>query len=207
MSVAPLGGRVRDRALTVLDVLVVATRAVGELGRRFAMVGGLATSLRGEPRTTRDVDLAVAVDDDADAEALVRDLTARGYEIVAILEQEATGRLATVRLVSPADRVTVVDIMFASCGIEPEIVAAATPVELAGTIIPVASRGHLVAMKLLARDDVTRPQDAVDLVALRAKLEPDDIEVARTACRLIEARGAHRGRDLARDLETWLSAR
>jgi hypothetical protein len=196
---------VPERTATVLEVLVAATRAIGELGRRFAMVGGLATSLRGEPRTTRDVDLAVAVDDDADAEALVRDLTARGYQIATILEQEATGRLATVRLVSAVDGITVVDLMFASCGIEPEVVAGATPIELAGTIIPVANRGHLVAMKLLARDDVTRPQDAADLVALRAKLESADIEVARAACRLIEARRANRGRDLERAFEAWLA--
>ena len=92
MLAAPRGGRVHERAATVLEVLVAATRAISQLGRRFAMVGGLATSLRGEPRTTRDVDLAVAVDDDADAEALVRDLAARGYQVTAILEQERANR-------------------------------------------------------------------------------------------------------------------
>ena len=196
-----------DHVVTVLEVLVAATRAIGDLRRGFAMVGGLATSLRGEPRTTRDVDLAIAVVDDADAEALVRDLTGRGYQVAAILEQEATGRLATVRLISAVDGVTVVDLMFASCGIEPEIVAAATPVELSGTSIPVASRGHLVAMKLLSRDDVTRPQDAADLAALREKLDSTDIEVARAACSLIEARHANRGRDLGAAVEAWLALR
>lgn len=131
-SAGPAGGRVSDRTPTVVDILAAATQALIQLGRRFAMVGGLATSLRGEPRTTRDVDLAVAVASDAEAESLVRDLAARDYRIVTILEQEATGRLATVRLVSPIDGTTVVDLMFASCGIEPEIVAAATIVELAG---------------------------------------------------------------------------
>jgi hypothetical protein len=39
-------------------------------GRRWALVGGLAVSARAEPRTTRDVDIVVDVQDDADAEDL-----------------------------------------------------------------------------------------------------------------------------------------
>jgi hypothetical protein len=63
--------------------------------RRFALIGGLAVGARAEPRTTRDVDLAVAVADDRDAESLVRALLSRGYQIVTTLEQDAAGRLAT----------------------------------------------------------------------------------------------------------------
>jgi hypothetical protein len=39
--------------------------------KRFALVGGLAVSVRAEVRFTRDVDLAVAVENDAEAESLV----------------------------------------------------------------------------------------------------------------------------------------
>ena len=49
------------------------------LGLRWALVGGLAVSARAEPRTTRDVDVAVAVNDDAGAEAAVLALRHRGY--------------------------------------------------------------------------------------------------------------------------------
>jgi hypothetical protein len=45
-----------------------------ETGARFALVGGLAVSVRTEPRFTRDADLAVAVASDAEAEARVREL-------------------------------------------------------------------------------------------------------------------------------------
>jgi len=94
-------------------------------------VGGLAVSVRTEPRFTRDADIAVLVADDRDAEALVRALQARRWRVVAAIEQEAARRLATVRL-APADEGvlgTVVDLLFASSGIEPEIVAAADPIE------------------------------------------------------------------------------
>lgn len=63
-----------------------------------ALVGGLAVSARAEPRTTRDVDLAVSVPGDDQAEQLIFHLQGRGYVVRALLEQERTGRIATVRL-------------------------------------------------------------------------------------------------------------
>lgn len=130
-------------------------------------------SARAEPRFTRDVDVAVIVDGDAAAEQLVRSLTADGYGLGALVEQDAVGRLATVRLISPgANSVgVVVDLIFATAGIEAEIVAEAEVLEiLPGVSMPVATAGHLVALKLLARDDETRPQDAADLLALASVL-------------------------------------
>jgi len=47
----------------------------------FALVGGLAVSARTEPRFTRDADLAVALADDAEAEALIHSLRAHDYSI------------------------------------------------------------------------------------------------------------------------------
>lgn len=40
----------------------------------WALIGGWAAGLRAEPRFTRDVDLAIAVSDDAAAEAMTRRL-------------------------------------------------------------------------------------------------------------------------------------
>jgi len=165
-------------------------------GVRFALVGGLAASSRAEPRFTRDVDLAVLVDDDDGAEALVRRLLALGYRVTAVIEQEATGRLSTVRLVPPIDTGVVVDLLFASCGIEPEIVAAAENIALApGLIVPVALSGHLIAMKLLS-ESPRRPQDRVDLVRLCQHIAPADVAIAEAAVALIESRGFARDRDL-----------
>lgn len=103
------------------------------LGARFALVGGLAVSVRAEPRFTRDVDLVVAVSTDREAEAIVRALLGRGYRVLAQVEQEAVRRLATVRLQPPGpDRIgLVVDLLFASSGIEIEIVARAEEMTLA----------------------------------------------------------------------------
>jgi predicted nucleotidyltransferase len=177
-------------------------------GVRGALVGGLAVSARAEPRLTRDLDVAVEVVSDAEAERLVQHLLTLGYATVAIVEQEQTQRLATVRLRLPgvSEHGVVADLLFASSGIEPEVVAAAEPLEIfSGVTVRVAQIGHLVALKLLARDDRTRPQDAVDLRALREVAPEEEIERARLAVGLIHARGYGRGRDLQGALLEWLA--
>jgi len=156
-------------------------------------------SARTEPRLTRDADLAVLVSDDRDAESLVRDLAARGWRVVTAIEQNAAGRLATVRLALAGEDVrgAVTDLLFASSGIEPEIVTAAEPVEIVtGLTVPVARLGHLIALKVLARDDRTRPQDRLDLAGLLQRADAAAIAEARGALRLVTHRGFHRGRDL-----------
>lgn len=173
----------------------------------FALVGGLAVSARTEPRFTRDADLAVALANDAEAEALVHSLRARDYGIEAVVEQEAVGRLATVRLtLSHVAQAPVIDLLFASSGIEPEIVADAEPLDLLPSLrIGVARTGHLIALKILSRDDVTRPQDLVDLRAL-LRIAPDaELVRARQALTLIAARGYHRGRDLMTEMTSVVS--
>ncbi len=66
--------------------LAAAADDIAAEGKRFALVGGLAVSVRAEVRFTRDVDLAVAVDNDTEAESLVYALKSRGYTTVASVE-------------------------------------------------------------------------------------------------------------------------
>jgi hypothetical protein len=117
-----------SRAEAVLRRIIQDLR---DLHRQFALVGGLAVSARTEPRLTRDADLAVRVADDQDAEALVRDLQTGGWRVVAAMEQNVAERLAAVRLVLAGEdeHGGVVDLLFASSGIESEVVAAADLIE------------------------------------------------------------------------------
>jgi len=177
-----------------------------DLHARWAVVGGLAVSARAEPRLTRDVDVAVAVIDDEAAKRLIADLRARGYELKALVEQTAAGRLATARLL-PDDRGAIVDLLFASSGIEDEVVRAAERILVVpGLTLPVARVAHLIALKLLARDDRHRPQDWDDLRALIAVATEKDRDDARGAVRLIAGRGYARGRNLEADLDEILAA-
>jgi predicted nucleotidyltransferase len=173
-----------------------------------ALVGGVAVSTRAEPRFTRDLDLAVAVPQDEDAERIVSALMSQHYQTIAVVEQVAVSRLATVRLKSPIEAGIVIDLLFASSGIEQEIVAVAEPIEVfVGVTVPVARVGHLVALKLLARDDQNRPQDAWDLRVLSPLLDAEEERRARVAVRTIMDRGFARGRQLDVALDGLLANR
>lgn len=180
---------------------------LAQLQLPWALVGGLAVSVRTEPRFTRDIDIVAVAATDAAAELVVRGMSARGFRPTAIVEQCAVQRLATVRLLPPGgDAVELlVDVLFASSGIEPEICAAAEHLDVFPNLsLPVATVAHLVALKILARDDRHRPQDAADLRQLLACMNTQGIDATRVACRLISARGFHRDRDLLRELDDAL---
>ncbi len=181
-----------ERALVRLDA------DLRQLGVAYALVGGLAVSTRVRPRTTFDIDVAVSVATDRDAEDVVHRLGELGYRLERTLEHEATGRLAGVRLAPPPelDASVPVDLLFASSGIEDELATEAERLEvLRGVLLPVARIGHLVALKLLA-DQPDRPQDRVDALALLAVAPADERELARASLEIIKRRGFNRGKDL-----------
>lgn len=179
------------------DLLARIARDLTALQAPYAIVGGHAVSARTEPRFTRGLALAVSVADDRQAEALVNALAARGYRVVTLIEQESTGRLATVRLEHGFAHGVAIDLLFATTGIEPEVVQAAGPLDiLADLEQPVATVGHLLAMKVLSTDDRSRPQDRLDILALLRAATPEDIVAAEQALSLIRQRGCGRGRDL-----------
>ena len=64
-----------------MSLLTAASQVLSALRRENVegcIVGGLAVSARCDPRFTRDVDIAVVVDTDEHAEALVRALATHG---------------------------------------------------------------------------------------------------------------------------------
>jgi Nucleotidyl transferase AbiEii toxin, Type IV TA system len=179
------------RAVADLDALKV----------RWALIGGLAISVRSVPRFTKDLDFAVAVADDSEAEDVVHRLRERGYQPVEIFEQDYVERLSGVRLEHGGSDV-IVDLLFASSGIENEVVASATRLQVLPRLsAPVATTGHLIALKILAG----RNQDLTDLGSLIPAASQGDLDTAREAVRLIQARGFNREQDVAADLDKLIS--
>lgn len=84
---APTSARRRSRRLESTLRRAIVDLHAARIGH--ALVGGLAVSVRTEPRFTRDADLAVAVASDAEAEALVHRLQTVGYRIESLVEQDA----------------------------------------------------------------------------------------------------------------------
>lgn len=134
----------------------------------------------------------------------MRRLAAEGWRVSTVIEQEAVDRLVTVRLGAPrdVDTAAVVDLLFASSGIEPELAHDAEVLEVwPGVTLPVARVAHLIVLKLLARAPA-RPQHEADLVALLDAAGERDLPTARRLAQLVVERGYHRGRDLVAELES-----
>jgi hypothetical protein len=163
------------------------------LGLKWALVGGFAVMLRTEARSTRDLDIVLAVTGDRQTDDAVRALRMRGYKDHPTKPMlfRKDGRLFGVRLVSPPldaedDTMAIVDVLTGCSGVEPEVVAAAEIREaLPKFFIPVARAGHLVALKVLA----ARPQDLEDVRVLLRGMGDADLRLARESLVLIERRG------------------
>lgn len=171
-------------------------------GTSWCLIGGLAVGARTDPRFTKDLDLAVNSQNDEASEQLLFALQGAGYRILAILEHQASGRLATARLAPPgAQEPVIIDLLFASSGIEGSIVSRSEVLEVFHEVrVPVASLGDLIAMKILARDDKIRPQDRLDLNALLNLAQEHDRKIARKALAEMAERGYNRGRQLEAEL-------
>jgi Nucleotidyl transferase AbiEii toxin, Type IV TA system len=179
--------------------LLDATVDLRQAGRLFALVGGLAVSVRAEVRFTRDVDLAVVVSDNSEAESLVSELKDKGYRPVALVEHDTQHRLATARVLSK--RGIKVDLLFASSGIEREIVERSDLVHLSAVgDLPVARAEELLAMKVLSMTD-RRLQDRLDARHLLQYNPALDLAVTRSNLELIAARGVARDQDLQQKLQ------
>lgn len=181
---------------------------VEKLGHRAALVGGVAVSLRARERFTKDIDFAVAVANDGEAEAIGLAFQRAGFVLSQVLEQSSKGVIATLRFAVPGGRAEPgVDLLFASSGIEPEVVAAAQQLEaMPGLAVPVARLHHLIAMKVLSENDV-RENDRADLRALIAVATPDDLDLAQAAVQLIHERGFARDKNLEAVLAEFVNSR
>ena len=187
--------------MNLAELLKQLSIILDERKQPWALIGGLAVSIRTEPRFTRD--LVIAVSNDSAAEKLVFDLQTEGFRALATVEQEETQRLATARLVPSGEspQGLMLDLLFASSGIESEICENAEQLQVfPECIIPVARLSHLIALKVLARDDQNRPQDAADLQQLIAVASELDLNAALDAVCLIEKRGFNRSRNLVTGL-------
>lgn len=170
------------------------------------MVGGIAVSLRTVERFTKDIDFAISVESDSAADLLVNSFRNAGFHIAMFLEKEDDGGLMTVRLTTGGDVEVFVDLLFATSGIEREVIADATELEpFPGIVVKLASTSSLIAMKVLSADWKIRPQDVLDIQQLLGVADLNDIERARELLELITERGYNRSKDLQTELAEYIA--
>jgi hypothetical protein len=143
--------------------------------------------------------VAISVDTEQDLDNLLARLEAVGYGRRQLLMRMApTLRLGWRLFLNTLRGYEVpIDLLTSSSGIEHEVIAAAISVEILPSLnVPVASRAHLIAMKVVSEDQGERIRDRIDLQGLLAMATDSELGDVRRALTLIQARGFDRGKDL-----------
>ncbi len=126
------------------------------------VIGGLAASLLGRPRLTRDVDALVLVEEGNWGEFMAAGV-GHGFSLRRD-DALAFAREARVLLMRHQESGIDVDIVFGSLPFEKRAVAEATWMDLGGVQIPLPLPEDLIIMKAVAH----RPQDLADIEAVLA---------------------------------------
>ena len=113
---------------------------------RFLVVGGLAVVVVGEPRTTADADAIVFVSQ-AEAESLIGQAAATGFEVREDVERERLAATGTMRFRRGRFQI---DLITASLPFENAAYDRASLHELFGVRLPFPSPEDLILLKVLA---------------------------------------------------------
>jgi hypothetical protein len=180
--------------LVVLADLIAWLKASEVAG---VVIGGLAASLLGRPRMTRDVDVLVVVDEGRWAGFLATGakygFAPRQSDILAFAQQ------SSVLLVHHEPSGLDADVVFGSLPFERETVARSVWVEVSGVLVPLPRPEDLIVLKAVAH----RPQDLADIEAILAAQPRLNLRRVRRWVR--EFSEALSMPEILRDLETLLS--
>ncbi len=144
--------------------------ALQRAGVDFAICGGIAVTIHGAPRFTRDIDLLIRAEDEARAVAAV---APAGFDLPADpMVFDASGpserRILRVSKAEGPDLLTL-DLIVASPSFD-DVWDSRVLVEWEGRRVPVVSVEGLIKMKRVA----ARPQDLVDIGNLTALTAPSE---------------------------------
>ena len=138
----------------------------------YMLIGGLAVSLWGEPRSTLDIDLSLWVEP-AEFDSIVAAISAR----VRPLPQDALVFARETRVLPVVSSQGVrADLVFAALPQELEAIRRAQPMPVGSSMVNVASVEDLILMKLVSE----REKDAEDarrlLLRFKGKIDRDYLE-------------------------------
>lgn len=136
---------------------------------RYALIGGLAASLRGRVRATDDVDLIILCSLD-EALALVSSLRKSEFSSLVEDAEEIARTALLIPLIHDPTNIQL-DLAVGLSGFEREIVERADPMMLGEVEIFVATAEDLILLKLIA----DRPQDRQDVEGI-VDVQADEID-------------------------------
>ncbi len=170
MSTAPFLGQAREppkeKLLSedrLLEVLEETHRTLEAGGIRYGLIGGVASSVLGRPRTTRDIDLFVKP---CDAERVLAALEARGFEC------ERTDHKWIFKAFKHGVQVDIIFLTGRGIYFDGELVERCRAVTFAGVDVWVVAPEDLFVIKAVAHDEAT-PRHWHDALGLLLKSDFD----------------------------------
>lgn len=157
----------------LLLAIEAATRWLDDARVPAAIVGGIAASLLGRPRVTKDVDF-VALADESAWPALIDLGTAHGI-VPRVADALAFARNTRVLLLVHQPTRTELDVSFAGLTFERELIERATTRVLKGVAFKVATAEDVLIMKALA----LRPRDIADIESILTLVPALDLQRVR----------------------------
>jgi predicted nucleotidyltransferase len=182
----------------LLAAISAATQWLEAGGIEAAIVGGVAASIHGQPRVTKDVDF-VAIAEPHDAGIMVEAAAAFGIvpRIQDALELALTTRVLLLRH-EPSG--VEIDVSLGALPFEHDLVAGRMRITIEGVELALARPEDVIIMKSLAM----RPRDVADIAAI-AEANPElDLERVRTTVEAFSA--ILEERDLLTELDRILAA-
>ena len=169
----------------LLSAIAAATRWLDQADVRAAVIGGVAASLVGRPRVTKDVDLLAVADESAWPELLAM---GKAHGIGSRTDDAIEfARTTRVLLLSHEPSGVELDISFAGLQFERELVERATLRSVRSVTFRVATAEDLLIMKVLA----LRPRDIADIEGILTVVKRLDLDrVRRTIAEFSAALGS-----------------
>lgn len=150
--------RAEDRFSDTLRALTSWTQASGV---PVLLIGGVAASMLGKPRTTKDVDAVAWLPDHEDWPAFLA--AGRDYGIVPRVADPLDFALRTRVLLLRHERSAVpIDLSLGALPFEENAIRRAVAMDVGGLLVPLPTPEDLIVMKALAH----RPVDAADIDAI-----------------------------------------
>jgi predicted nucleotidyltransferase len=161
----------------LLQALAAVTAWLRQADVPAAVIGGVAASLLGRPRVTKDVDLVALVEDDDVPDLLSlgtqHGITPRAEDAVAF------AKVSRVLLLKHEPSGIEIDLSMATLPFEREVIERAIERSIRGVVIRLATADDLVVMKAIA----LRPRDVADIEALLDTHPHLDLERIRSYLR------------------------
>jgi len=168
-----------DETRSVLDHLIEALRDLTDLSQRehvpATVIGGVAASLIGRPRMTKDIDLLVQLDEQNWGRFL--QAAKRSGFVARINDPLAFAQQSRVLLLRHVASGIDVDLTFGATSFEDEVIRRSSMTNLHGLSVPLPTPEDLIVLKWLAHRD----QDVLDVHGILDALPNLNVTAVRTA--------------------------